>query len=88
FEGYLDGSENEFAALEAKLTHDVDRSLDKFRPEISQYLASEILRRYYYQKGASAYQLKHDQEMPEAIKILNDQNTYNQVLSGKALKEE
>lgn len=88
FEGYLDGSENEFAALEAKLTHDVDRSLDKFRPEISQYLASEILRRYYYQKGAAAYQLKHDQEMPETIKILNDQEKYNQLLSGKAPKSE
>ncbi|MGL5636283.1 MAG: S41 family peptidase, partial [Bacteroidales bacterium] len=64
----------------------VDRSLDKFRPEISQYLASEILRRYYFQKGASAYQLKHDQEMPEAIKILDDQEKYNQILRGAANK--
>ena len=34
FEGYMDGAKEEFAALETKLTHNLDHELDRFSKEI------------------------------------------------------
>lgn len=38
FEGYMDGAKEEFAALETKLTHNLDHELDRFSKEIKMLL--------------------------------------------------
>lgn len=81
FEGYMEGAEAEFKALESKLTHDLDRSLDTFRAEIEEFLSSEILKRYYYQKGATEYQLQFDPELKKTIEILSDPAQMKDILS-------
>jgi carboxyl-terminal processing protease len=72
FEGYTKTAENEYKALEAKLTPDLDRDLDNFKEDIMQLLNEEIAKRYYYQKGEQAQRLKKDSEVTKTIEILNN----------------
>ena len=53
FEGYMDGAKEEFAALEKKLNHNLERDLETFKKQISEYLSQEIITRYFYQRGAA-----------------------------------
>jgi len=72
FEGYYEIAEPEFKALEVKLTHDLDKSLDKFSTEIRTLLEIEIAKRYYYQKGEIAQTLKNDKEIKKALEVINN----------------
>lgn len=83
FEGYMDDASEEFAALEKKLNHNLDRDLDHFSKDIKRLIADEIVKRYYYQKGSILEQLKDDENVEEAIKILNDQPEYQKILTKK-----
>ena len=76
----MDGAEEEFKALEKKLSHDLNRSLDTFRPEIEEFLAAEIMKRYYYQKGAIEYQLQYDNELKKTIEVLSDPKQIEEIL--------
>ena len=44
FEGYMDGAKEEFAALETKLTHNLDHELDRFSKEIKDAIAQRFMR--------------------------------------------
>ena len=81
FEGYLEGAKEEFDTLEKKLTHNLDRDLDFFKEDIKRILSIEIVKRYYYQKGAIQQQLKDDVDIKEALSILKDPNQYSSILS-------
>ncbi|MGL4292624.1 MAG: S41 family peptidase [Bacteroidales bacterium] len=81
FEGYTEQAADEFAALESKLKHNIDRDLDKFRPEIEQALSQEIVRRYYYQKGEIIQTLKKDAELDKAMEIVGNPARYQKVLN-------
>ena len=81
FEGYMPDASEEFAALEKKLTHNLERDLDHFSVDIKKMLAVEIIKRYYYQQGAIIQQLKDDSDLKEAMKILNDSVAYKTMLS-------
>ncbi len=81
FEGYMDDASEEFKALESKLTHNLDKDLDHFSKDIKKLISMEIVKRYYYQKGAIIEQLKDDDELKEAIKILHDLPEYHKILS-------
>lgn len=80
-EGYLDVSEKEFEALEQKLTPDTDKDLDLFEKEIRELLSVEIVKRYYFQKGAMQESLKQDEGLKNALDILKDKKTYKSYLS-------
>lgn len=80
FEGYMDGSSEEFKALEKKLTHNLDRDLDYSSKEIKNIISYEIIKRYYYQRGSIIQQLKDDDDLKEAIKVLNDPEKYKNTL--------
>ncbi len=84
-EDYYEKSKSEFEELEEMLKLDVKKDLNIFRKEISELLGSEIVKRYYYQKGAIKYSLKDDKELVKAIEVLNDSNQYNGLLSGSIL---
>ncbi len=80
FEGYMKEASDEFKALENKLTHNLDRDLDYFSKDIKKMIAEEIIKRYYYQRGAIIQQLKGDNELDEAVKILTNPERYQQIL--------
>lgn len=79
-EKYYDEVEADIAALEAKLKTDKNRDLTKYREEISEMLKSEILSRYYYQKGRVEGSLTHDKDVLKAVEILTDKAQYTKLL--------
>lgn len=81
FEGYMKETSGEFKALEQKLKHNLDRDLDYFSKDIKSMIALEIVKRYYYQRGGVIEQLKDDNDLKAAIKILNDPERYKKMLS-------
>ncbi|EJX09214.1 peptidase, S41 family [gut metagenome] len=81
FEGYMKDASAEFEALEKKLNHDLDRDLDYFSSEIKNMIASEIIKRYYYQRGGIIQQLKDDNDLKEALKVLGNPAKYKEMLS-------
>lgn len=83
FEGYLKEDSTIFNALEAKLTPDLERDFDRFRPEIKKLLAGEIVKRYYYQRGQMIENLKNDETLQKAIEVLADPELYRQTLKPK-----
>lgn len=87
FEGYMKEASDEFKALENKLTHNLDRDLDYFSKDIKEMISEEIIKRYYYQRGAIIQQLKGDNELDEAVKILTNPERYQQILSVTATEK-
>ncbi|MGQ1910664.1 S41 family peptidase [Marinifilum sp. RC60d5] len=81
-EKYFEVSNEEFAALEAKLAPNLDRDLKRFKDEISDLLAHEIVKRYHYQKGGIEYSLREDKTLNKAIEVLQDPNEYKSILDG------
>ena len=81
FEGYMDDASEEFKALEKKLSHNLDRDLDHFSKDIKSLISTEIVKRYHYQKGAIAQQLKNDDELVKAIELLKNTEKYKGILS-------
>jgi carboxyl-terminal processing protease len=57
--------------------------LVKYSEEIKQYLASEIVARYFYQKGRVMSNLDRDPEVRTAIDLLLDNTRYQHILSTK-----
>lgn len=81
FEGYMDESSDEFKALEAKLTPNLDRDLDRFKDQITELLSAEIVKRYYYQKGELIQSLKKDKVLDKALEVLGNPSLYQTTLS-------
>lgn len=82
-EGYYSHSEEEFKALESKLSHNVEKDLDLFKEEIIDLISVEIAKRYYYQKGEIAEMLKRDTTYKATVELLNDRARYDQLLTPK-----
>lgn len=80
-EKYYDIAVAELEALRKKLAHDKNKDLQVFRDEIAEMLGSEIVHRYYYQKGRTQYYMKYDPELKKAIEVINNQELYKSVLS-------
>lgn len=83
FEGYLEDAAEEFKALEEKLTHDLEKDLNRFSKDIKQLTSLEIIKRYYYQQGTIIQQLKDDEDVDTAIKVLanTDGFAYKEILT-------
>ena len=82
-EEYLESMKAELDALEAKFKTDKQSDLDKHRKAISQLLKSEIIGRYYYDRGRIEGALMVDPEVNKAVEILCDKEQYKKILSGK-----
>lgn len=65
------------------LNHDLDSELDRRRGEVSQYLAREIIGRYYFDRGRLIQDLKDDDGLDKAIEILGNPAEYNRILGRK-----
>lgn len=83
FEGYYKDAAPEFTALEKKLKHNLDHDLSYFSKDIRKAINIEVAKRYYYQRGEVMQQLKGDDDMESAIKVLNDLSRYKRILKEK-----
>ena len=80
FEGYLKDAEAEFAALEKKLEHNLERDFDNFKSDIKKLIEMEIVKRYYFQRGTVENGLRDDVDFDKAVEILHNPTEYNQIL--------
>ena len=83
FEGYLENAQAEFDALEKKLQHNLSADLDRLKKEIKPLIASEIVKRYYFQRGVIIQQLKDDTDLDKALEVLGDSTSYAAVFAVK-----
>lgn len=79
FEGYYEDAKEEFEALEKKLEHNLDREFERFKKDIKELMAQEIVKRYYYQSGALQEALKADEDLAKAIEVLGSEE-YDKIL--------
>ena len=61
---------SQLEALEPVLTPDFRKAIERNKEEVKQLLGTEIVLRYYYQKGQAAYNLRYDKELKRALKEL------------------
>lgn len=81
FEGYMNRDSTIFNELEARLTPNLDRDFELYKEQIKKLMASEIVKRYYFQKGELLESLKDDKVLEKALEVLDDQELYNKTLS-------
>lgn len=79
-EKYLEDVRKEYDALKNKLHRNKNEDLLKFKDEIKEILESEIVARYYYQKGRVENYLSYDQDLKKAVEVLGNEKTYASVL--------
>lgn len=87
FEGYTESDSTIFKDLEARLTPDLSRDFDRNKEQIKKLLASEIVKRYYFQKGELIEGLKDDKVLEKALEVLGNPELYNKTLSAPEKKE-
>lgn len=69
--------------MKKKIEEEKSTELQKYKAEISDYIASEIISRYYYQKGKYVDMLRCDPEITAAKQLLLDSTRYKSILSKK-----
>lgn len=74
--------------MEAKLTPDLERDFDRNKEQIKKLLTSEIMKRYYFQKGELINSLKDDEVLDKALEVLSDPVLYKQTLTAPGKTEE
>ena len=85
-EGYLDKIKPQIELLEKNLAAEKENDLISNRKDIEELLRSEIVGRYYYQKGRIIASLNDDPDLKRAFEILlntNGKDEYHSILSGK-----
>lgn len=85
-EGYLDKIQPQIELLEKNLAAEKANDLISNRKDIEELLRSEIVGRYYYQKGRIVASLNDDPDLKRAFEILlntNGKDEYHSILSGK-----
>ena len=60
-------------ALKPVLTPDFRAAIERNKAEVKEMLGSEIVLRYYYQKGQAAYNLRFDDELKRALQTFSAQ---------------
>lgn len=79
----FDGLKTEYSALVAKSSHDKKQDLQKHKAEVMRLLQSEIVTRYYYQRGRIENGLITDKDFNRAVSILTQPAQYTALLSPK-----
>ena len=80
FEGFMDEDTTMFTALEEKLRPNLKRDLERYKKDIKQLISSEIIKRYYFQRGEVQYNLRDDNTFQKALDVLKDKELYNNTL--------
>ena len=85
-EGYLDKIQPQIDQLEKNFAAEKENDLLNNRKDIEELLRSEIVGRYYYQKGRIVANLNDDPDLKRAFEILlntNGKDEYHSILGGK-----
>ncbi len=82
-EKYYEQSRDLIDQLGRIVTHNLDKDLELFKPEVKALLAEEIIGRYYFQRGKVENMIRNDQGISEAVKILKNQDEYRRILGQK-----
>ncbi|MCH5216612.1 MAG: S41 family peptidase [Muribaculaceae bacterium] len=81
-EGYLnETTEVELEKLESLLKHDLRQDLELNKSAISEILAGEIVKRYYYESGEVIEFLKHDPGIDTAATVMHSPEKVRQILA-------
>lgn len=83
-EGYLEQIKPQIELLEKNLEADKANDLQKNRKDIEELLVSEIVGRYYFQKGRIISALQNDPDLERAFEILlntNGKDEYHSILN-------
>jgi carboxyl-terminal processing protease len=79
-EGFAEDDATLFASLEEKLKPNLAYDLERYGKNIKRFIASEIVKRYYYQRGEIQQSLKDDDTLRKAIEVLKNRELYNETL--------
>ena len=60
---------------------DIDRDFDQNKEQIKKLIASELMKRYYYQRGELINSLQNDPVLDKALEVLTDEALYRKTLS-------
>lgn len=82
-EQYFEAIKEDYQKLHQKLLTEKEHDLIKYKKEISFILRSEIVSRYYYQKGQIEVVLSDDPELQKAIELLHNTKQYKAILKTK-----
>lgn len=77
---YFDFLEKEIIALEKEIQEHKKEDLKVFQSEIKRALKEEIISRYHKRQGMIESSFENDEEVDEAIKLLNDERRYQSLL--------
>ena len=80
-EKYYDLSKSVIEELRTKLSHNLDKDLISFKPEITNLVADEIIGRYFFQKGRIEYMLRDDSGLAKAQAVLAAPDSYRKTLN-------
>ncbi len=75
-----DNTLKEIELIKTQIAEEKKNDLIKFKKDIKEILLSEIVVRYYNQKGKIEALLKHDNEVEDAIKLLYNKKEYEKTL--------
>jgi len=79
-DSYYEGITEEMEKLGKKLADYKIKDLEKYKDQIKEFLAEEIISRQFYEDGRIVYMLKNDRMMNKAREILKDNATYTGIL--------
>ncbi len=80
-EGYSESLDKELKMIQQQYAMEENSDLIDYSQEIRQFLAEEIVGRYYYDHGRIANSLKHDPEVASAVEVLKSEADYQSILS-------
>lgn len=76
----VDKIKDKLDILKKEVAHNKEKDLQTHKVEIKSLLEEEIIGRYYFTKGEIACSIKHDNDVDQAIALLNDPAKYNSIL--------
>jgi carboxyl-terminal processing protease len=82
-EKYYSNVSADYEKLKAKIVAKKKTDLITFKPEIKQLIESEIACRYYYQDGRVEASFKYDDDIKEAVKVLQSTPDYLAIVNGE-----
>lgn len=80
-EGLEEVAKDEISSLEKKLQSNLDHSLTHFEKHVRAMLSSEIVMRYYGDKGQAIHNLRYDEDLTTSYGILMDRKQYEKTLA-------
>jgi len=79
-EGYSEAIETAYQAIEKLVSANLEKDLLLIQPEISRWIESEIISRFYFQSGVSRHSFRFDLDVIKAKELLINLDMYNNIL--------